>query len=165
MDQTSTLGSPVSFAADGTQYLTFSLGDDEYGVEILKVQEIRCSSPITPLPNTPAHVRGVMNLRGSIIPVLDLRSRLGMGEAEGKSAGVIIVVTVGIQVKGMVVDAVSDVVGIPAAEIQPPPDLDNPSGARFVKGLAKTGDKLVILLDLEQVLGRDDGDARPAGAG
>jgi purine-binding chemotaxis protein CheW len=165
MDQTSTLGSPVSFAADGAQYLTFSLGDDEYGVEILKVQEIRGSSPITPLPNTPAHIRGVMNLRGSIIPVVDLRSRLGMGDAGDKAAGVIIVVTVGTQVKGMVVDGVSDVVGIPAAEIQPPPDLDTPSGARFVKGLAKIGDKLVILLDSEQVLGRDDADARPAGAG
>jgi purine-binding chemotaxis protein CheW len=165
MDQTSTLGSPVSFAADGAQYLTFSLGDDEYGVEILKVQEIRGSSPITPLPNTPGHIRGVMNLRGSIIPVVDLRSRLGMGNAGDKSAGVIIVVTVGTQVKGMVVDGVSDVVGIPAAEIKPPPDLDTPSGARFVKGLATIGDKLVILLDSEQVLGRDDEDACPAGAG
>ncbi len=164
MDQASTLGSPVSVTADGAQYLTFSLGDDAYGVEILKVQEIRGSSPITPLPNTPAHIRGVINLRGSIIPVVDLRSRLGMGNGADKPASVVIVVTVGPQVKGMLVDAVSDVVDIPAAEIQPPPDVDTPSAARFVKGLTKTGDKLVILLDLDQVFGRDGGDPRPARA-
>ncbi|HET7875668.1 MAG TPA: chemotaxis protein CheW, partial [Methylomirabilota bacterium] len=76
------LGNQVSFAAEGTQYLTFTLGGEEYGVEILKVQEIRGYSPITPLPNTPGYVKGMMNLRGTIIPVVDLRSRLSMRAAE-----------------------------------------------------------------------------------
>ena len=105
-----------------------------------------------------------MNLRGSIIPVLDLRARLAMGDGSRVPGGVIIVATVGSQVNGMAVDAVSDVVSIPAAEIQPPPDLDAPPGPRFVKGLVKVADKLVILLDLDEVLGKDDGEARPAGA-
>lgn len=164
MERADSLATEISFAADAAQYLTFSLGGDEYAVEILKVQEIRSSSPITALPNAPGYVKGVMNLRGSIIPVVDLRARLAMGEAGRVPTGVIVVVTVGSKVKGMIVDAVSDVVGIPASEIQPPPDLDTPPGPRFVKGLAKAGDKLVILLDLDQVLGTDDGDARAARA-
>jgi purine-binding chemotaxis protein CheW len=163
MNRADTLSNEVGLLADAVQYLTFSLGSDEYAVEILQVQEIRGSSPITALPNAPGYVKGVMNLRGSIVPVVDLRARLAMGDGRG-SAGVIIVVTVGGKVKGMVVDAVSDVVVIPTAEIQPPPDLDAPVGPRFVKGLAKTGDKLVILLDLDQVLGKDEGDPRPAPA-
>jgi purine-binding chemotaxis protein CheW len=164
MNRADTLSNEVGFAADAVQYLTFSLAGDEYAVEILQVQEIRGSAPITALPNAPGYVKGVMNLRGSIIPVVDLRARLAMGDGGRGAAGVIVVVTVGGKVKGMVVDAVSDVVVIPTAEIQPPPDLDTPAGPRFVKGLAKAGDKLVILLDLDQVLGKDDGDPRPAPA-
>ncbi len=164
MDRAEVLAHEISPAAEAAQYLTFSLGGEEYGVDILKVQEIRGSSPITALPNSPGYVKGVMNLRGSIIPVVDLRARLGMGDGGRAAAGVIVVVTVGSKVKGMIVDTVSDVVGIPAAEIQPPPDLETPPGPRFVKGLAKGGDKLVVLLDLDQVLGMNDGDARPTGA-
>jgi purine-binding chemotaxis protein CheW len=158
------LESRIGGAADSGQYLVFSLGGDEFAVEILRVQEIRGAAPITALPNAPAYVTGVMNLRGSIIPVVDLRARLGSSSGGGASSGVIIVVTVGSQVKGMAVDAVSDVVSIPAAEIQPPPELDAVPGPRFVKGLTAVADKLVILLDLDEVLGTDDGDARPAGA-
>ena len=158
------LESRIGVAADPAQYLVFSLGDDEFAVEILRVQEIRGAAPITALPNAPVYVTGVMNLRGSIIPVVDLRARLGSVSGGRTSSGVIIVVTVGSQVKGMAVDAVSDVVSIPAAEIQPPPELDAVPGPRCVRGLTAVADKLVILLDLDQVLGTDDGDARPAGA-
>ena len=163
MESADTLEGQIAVAVDTAQYLTFSLAANEFAVEILRVQEIRGSSPITALPNAPCYVEGVMNLRGSIIPVLDLRARLAMGGGGRVSAGVIIVATAGSQVKGMSVDAVSDVVSIPAAEIQQPPDLDTPPGPRFVKGLANVADRLVILLDLDQVLGKDDEDARPAG--
>ena len=165
MERADTLGDQIAVAVDAAQYLTFSLGGNEFAVEILRVQEIRGSSPITTLPNAPDYVEGVMNLRGSIIPVLDLRARLAMGGGGGRGpAGVIIVATAGSQVKGMFVDSVSDVVSIPAAEIQQPPDLDTPAGPRFVKGLANVADRLVVLLDLDQVLGKDDEDARPADA-
>ena len=164
MESADTLGSQVAVAVDAAQYLTFSLGGNEFAVEILRVQEIRGSSPITTLPNAPDYVEGVMNLRGSIIPVLNLRARLAMGSGGRVSAGVIIVATTGSQVKGMSVDAVSDVVSIPATEIQQPPDLDTPAGPQFVKGLANVADRLVILLDLDQVLGKDDEDASPKGA-
>jgi purine-binding chemotaxis protein CheW len=162
MQRPDLLGGQVSFAADGPQYLTFLLGGEEYGIEILKVQEIRGYSPITPLPNTPGYVKGIMNLRGTIIPVVDLRSRLSMRAMEPGPFTVIIVVKVGTKVKGMIVDAVSDVVSIPATEIQAPPDFGSQPEARFVKGLAGAGEKLLVLLDLDQALVGDD--AAPSGA-
>ena len=135
------------------QYLTFALGGEEYGVEILKVQEIRGYSPITPIPNTPPHVMGVMNLRGAIVPVVDLRRTLGMPAAEYTAFTVIVVVTVGTRAMGVIVDAVSDVLDVARADTQPTPDFGTQVDARFVQGLARTGGKLVILLDIDRVLG------------
>ena len=82
MEQLDTLSNQISFATDGSQYLTFRLGEEEYGVEILKVQEIKGYSTITPIPNTPAYLKGVMNLRGTIVPVVDLRSKFAMAAAD-----------------------------------------------------------------------------------
>jgi len=155
MEQLDTLSSQISFATDGSQYLTFALGDEEYGVEILKVQEIRGYSAITPIPNTPPWIKGVMNLRGTIVPVVDLRAKLGMDAAEYNAFTVIIVVTVGRKVMGVVVDAVSDVLNIPRPDIQATPDFGGTVDARFIDGMAKAGDKLVVLLDIETVLGGD----------
>jgi purine-binding chemotaxis protein CheW len=156
MEQLDTLSSQISFATDGSQYLTFRLGDEEYGVEILKVQEIKGYSAITPIPNTPAYIKGVMNLRGTIIPVVDLRAKLAMHEAEYNQFTVIIVVTVGSKVMGLIVDAVSDVLNIPRADIQATPDFGSQVDARFINGMAKAGEKLVVLLAIERVLGGDD---------
>jgi purine-binding chemotaxis protein CheW len=137
------------------QYLTFALGDEEYGVEILKVQEIRGYAPITPIPNTPAHIKGVMNLRGAIIPVVDLRAKLAMPEMASSPFTVIIVVTVGTRVMGVIVDAVSDVLDIPRKDVQPTPDFGGHVDARFIDGMARAGDKLVVLLDIDRVLMED----------
>jgi purine-binding chemotaxis protein CheW len=145
-------GAP-GFATDGSQYLTFALGGEEYGVEILKVQEIRGYAPITPIPNTPAHITGVMNLRGTIIPVVDLRRALAMPATEYTPFTVIVVVSVQTRLMGLIVDAVSDVLDIARAAIQPPPDFGTEVDARFIRGMARAGDKLVILLDIERVLG------------
>jgi purine-binding chemotaxis protein CheW len=155
MEQIDGLSSRVSFAADGSQYLTFSLGQEEYGVEILKVQEIKGYSTITPIPNAPSHVKGVMNLRGTIIPVVDLRSKLGMPTAECSPFTVIVVVKVGSKTMGLVVDAVSDVLNIPPRDLQPTPDFGAQVDAAFISGMAKTGEKLVVLLDLDRVLSGD----------
>jgi purine-binding chemotaxis protein CheW len=144
------------------QYLTFRLGEAEYGVPILAVQELKGQSNITPIPNAPPHLAGVMNLRGMIVPVVDLRVKFSLPDAVYDRFTVIVLVSVGAKIVGMVVDAVSDVLDIPAAEIQAVPDLGAQVDAGFVSGLARVGDKLVVLLDVAKVL---DGDARFAPAG
>jgi purine-binding chemotaxis protein CheW len=145
----------ATFTRDGGQFLTFTLGEEAYGVEILKVQEIRGYSAITPIPNTPPHVRGVMNLRGAIIPVVDLRLQFGMIEAEYNQFTVIIVVTVGTKTVGVIVDSVSDVLNMARADIQDTPDLGVQVDASVINGIAKAGEKLVALLDIDRVLGGD----------
>ena len=155
MEQLDTLNSQIGFATDGRQYLTFALGAEEYGVEILKVQEIKGYSAITPIPNTPNYVKGVMNLRGSIIPIVDLRAKLSMAETAYNQFTVIIVVRVGPKTVGVVVDAVSDVLNIPLTDIQATPDFGAQVDARFISGLAKAGERLVVLLDIDKVLGGD----------
>ena len=137
---------------DHSQYLTFALGGEEYGVEILKVQEIRGYTSITPIPNTPPHIKGVMNLRGAIVPVVDLRSTLAMPTTEYSPFSVIIVVTVGTRVMGLIVDAVSDVLDVARTDIHPTPDFGTRIDARFIQGMARVGDKLVVLLDIDRVL-------------
>jgi len=137
---------------DHSQYLTFALGGEEYGVEILKVQEIRGYTSITPIPNTPAHIKGVMNLRGAIVPVVDLRRTLAMPATEYSPFSVIIVVTVGTRVMGLIVDAVSDVLDVARTDIHPTPDFGTRIDARFIQGMARVGDKLVVLLDIDRVL-------------
>lgn len=156
MEQLDELSSQLNFAADGSQYLTFTLGEEEYGLEILKVQEIKGYSPITPIPNTPPYIKGVMNLRGTVIPVVDLRSKLSMAAAEYNQFTVIIVVTVGAKVMGLIVDAVSDVLNIPKEDIQATPDFGAQVDTRFINGMAKAGEKLVVLLDIEKVLGGEE---------
>ncbi len=156
MEQFDTLNSQLSFATDGSQYLTFSLGEEEYGVEILKVQEIKGYSTITPIPNTPPYIKGVMNLRGTIIPVVDLRGKLGMVETEYNQFTVIIVVTVGTKMMGLIVDAVSDVLNIPQSEVQATPDFGGQVDVRFISGMAKAGEKLIVLLDIDKILGSDE---------
>lgn len=134
------------------QYLTFRLGDEEYGVEILAVQEIKGGAAITPIPGTPPHVRGVMNLRGTILPVVDLRARLGGGAGGAGPFPVIVVVRIGERMVGLLVDAVSDVVELAAADIQPAPALGPQAGARIVSGIGQAGERLVVLLDAGEVL-------------
>jgi purine-binding chemotaxis protein CheW len=156
MEQLDTLSNQISFATDGSQYLTFRLGDEEYGVEILKVQEIKGYSTVTPIPNMPAYLKGVMNLRGTIVPVVDLRSKFAMAATDYNQFTVIIVVTVGTKVMGLIVDAVSDVLNIPKGDIQATPDFGGQVDARYINGMAKASDKLVVLLDIDRVMGGVD---------
>ena len=138
--------------ADTHQFLTFALGQEEYGVEILKIQEIKGFSAITPLPNTPAHVKGVLNLRGTIVPIVDLRRKFGLPEEAYTKFTVIVVVQVRGQILGFIVDAVSDVLTVTGADIQPTPELHGQVDTACLTGLAKAGEKLVILLDIDKVL-------------
>jgi purine-binding chemotaxis protein CheW len=157
MKERASPGNPGGLSDGVGQYLTFTLGQEEYGIEILVVQEIRGYAAVTPVPNTPRHVRGVMNLRGTIIPVIDLRRLFGLAEVEYSRFNVIVVVTVGSKVMGVLVDAVSDVLTLPPENIQPPDFGEAGGGA--VSGLAQAGDKVVLLLDIDRVLG---GAATPA---
>jgi purine-binding chemotaxis protein CheW len=144
------------FGHDGSQYLTFTLGAEEYGVEILKVQEIRGYAAVTPVPDTPPEIKGVMDLRGTVIPVVDLRTKLGMSDAAYTPFTVIVVVTVGTRVLGLVVDAVSDVLSIPGSDVQPTPDFGADVNAKFIGGMAKAAEKLVVLLNLDEILRGQD---------
>ena len=138
-------------AAHANQFLTFSLAHEEYGVDILKVQEIKGYVPTTKIPNAPPEVTGVLNLRGTIVPIVDLRLKFNLPAVEFDQTTVIVVVVVQNRVMGMIVDSVSDVMNIQIEDIQPPPNLGH-CVANNLRGLGKVGDKLIILLDIDAVL-------------
>lgn len=155
MQAIETTAGPAAYTANLQQYLSFALGDEQYGIEILKVQEIRGYSGITPIPNTPRHIRGVMNLRGTVVPVVDLRAKFSLETRQYDKFSVIIVVTVGSRIIGLTVDAVSDVLDIPQGEIRPTPDLGHSDNTRFISGMANIGERLVVLLDIDTLLADD----------
>lgn len=134
------------------QYLTFALGDESYGIDILHVQEIKGLVPITPIPNTLPAIRGVMNLRGMIVPVVDLRRHLGLTAVEPGPFTVIVVVAVGGKTVGLIVDAVSDVLDIAADAVQPAPEFGGALETRCLAGIAQHGDGLIALLDIGETL-------------
>jgi purine-binding chemotaxis protein CheW len=154
-------------AGTGGQFLTFTLGEEAFGVEILRVQEIKGYSAITPIPNAPPHVIGLMNLRGAVIPIIDLRRKFGMAPAQYTKFTVIIVVTVGPKVIGLMVDAVSDVLDLRADEIAPPPEFDASVDVSYLTGLGTSGEQLVTLLDVDRLVafGASNDGAAAAGAG
>ncbi|MFN4352732.1 MAG: chemotaxis protein CheW [Hylemonella sp.] len=141
----------------GGEYLSFRLGAEEYGIEILKVQEIRGYELATRMVNAPAHVLGVQNLRGVIVPILDLRIKFGMAEVKYDSQTVTIVLSLAHQVVGMVVDAVSDVVALKGPDIKPAPDFSGNISTSQVIGIATVmqgeSQRMLILLDIEKLIG------------
>ncbi len=140
-------------ASDDRQLLTFALGEESYGLEILSVREIKGLSPVTPIPGAPPHVRGVMNLRGAVIPVVDLRAKLGLAGGAYDRFTVIVVVSVGDRTVGLVVDSVSDVLAVAPADVETVPGVVSGDGTRAIAGVAKVGERLVTLLDLDRMLG------------
>ena len=143
----------MASAADNGQFLTFTLQNEEYGIEILKVQEIKGFSKITPIPNAPPFVRGVMNLRGTVVPIIDLRARFSMTEKAYDQFTCIVVVNVGDRVVGLVVDTVSDVLNIPTDSIADPPELASGGDASCITGMGKLGERIVMLLDTGKLVG------------
>lgn len=134
------------------QLVIFELFNEHYGVDIVAVESIIKMQPITVVPHASAFVEGVTNLRGNVLPVIDLRKRFGMpGEAAGKNSRIVVVIIEGIKV-GIIVDNVSEVLTIPEECIEPPPPLVTSVDTTFITGIAKVGDRLVILLDLARVL-------------
>jgi purine-binding chemotaxis protein CheW len=146
-------------AAAVRQVLTFVIGEATYGIDIPCVQEIRGWSPVTPLPQSPADVLGVLNLRGAIVPVLDLRLKFGSANVQYTPVTVIIVVSVmsakGRREFGMVVDGVSDVIDIAAQDVKHAPDLGGSTSGAYIRGLLPVAGRMVVLLDIERLLGAE----------
>lgn len=152
------LGMGVSVGED--QYLTFIIAEEEYGVDILRVQEIKGWSKTTPIPNTPDYIKGVMNLRGAIVPIIDLRERFGLAPLEYGPMTVVIVLSVQSEERerlmGIVVDAVSDVYNVKPEDLKPAPDLGGKLRSEFVKGLATVDEKLMIVIEIDSLLNSDE---------
>jgi purine-binding chemotaxis protein CheW len=138
------------------KYLTFALSNEEYGLEILKVREIIGIMEITAVPRTPNFVKGVLNLRGKVIPVVDLRLKFGMPEAERTEETCIIVVNVGRMEMGIIVDKVSEVLDIAAKDIEDPPQFGVDVDTQFILGMGKSHERVTILLDISRVLADQD---------
>ncbi len=144
----------LTVTGEGDQYVTFLLGDEEYGLDILAVQEIIGFSRITHVPHLPEFIKGVINLRGTVVPVIDLRLKFGLGQAEYNSHTCIIVVRLADRIMGMIVDVVSEVVNLPGVE--PPPLFGTNIKADFIKGMGKVGDRLLIILEMDKVLSSEE---------
>ena len=137
------------------QLVSFTIGKEQFGVDILMVQEIIRMAPITAIPNSPDFIEGVINLRGHIIPVIDLRKRLNLGPLaeEDKNTARILIINVQDRVTGFIVDAVSEVLKIPKSSIEPPPEIVVAGlKSRYIYGVCKLDDRLVILLDFSKIL-------------
>ncbi len=138
------------------EYLTFRLGAEEYGIDILRVQEIRSYEPPTRIANAPAFLKGVVNLRGVIVPIVDLRLKLGCDSAEYNHFTVVIVLNVRSRVVGAVVDSVSDVLELAGDEIRPAPALNASIDTSFITGIGSINDRMLILMDIEALMGSAD---------
>ena len=150
-------GDSIIAGGDGhEQYLTFMLAGEEYGVDILRVQEIKGWDSATRIPNTPDYVQGVINLRGTIVPIIDLRMRFDLEKLEYGPTTVVVVLKATTDKKertmGIVVDGVSDVYSVGGGELKPAPEFGEDVSAEFVKGLATIGEKMVIMLDIDRLL-------------
>ena len=141
---------------DGTEYLAFTLGKEEYGIDILKVQEIRGYEAVTRIANAPVFVKGVINLRGIIVPVVDMRIKFNLGNPTYDQFTVVIILNISGRVVGMVVDSVSDVTTLTHDQIKPPPDMDTTFNSDYLIGLGTIDDRMLILVDIDKLMTSPD---------
>jgi purine-binding chemotaxis protein CheW len=137
------------------QYITFTVGGDEYGVDIMAIREIKGWTPTTALPEAPEHMRGVIDLRGVIVPIIDLRARFHHGLTDATPTHVIIVVAIGEMMVGLLADAVVDIVTVDGQDIQPVPDLGHEGHQGYLSGIVSVEGRMVVLLDLPNLIERD----------
>ncbi len=138
------------------EFLTFTLGQEEYGIEILKVQEIRSYEQVTTIANAPAFIKGVVNLRGIIVPIVDMRIKFNLGKAEYNELTGVIVLNVAGRVVGMVVDGVSDVIALGPEQIRPAPDFSSSFDVKYITGLGTVDERMLILVDIEKLMTGSD---------
>ncbi len=138
------------------EYLTFRLDQEEYGIDILKVQEIRGYEPPTRVANAPAFIKGVVNLRGTIVPIVDMRLKFNCAKAEYNAFTVVIILNLRSRIVGIVVDSVSDVMELPPESLKAAPEIDSVIDSSAVVGLGSLGDRMLILLDIERLMSAPD---------
>jgi purine-binding chemotaxis protein CheW len=138
------------------EYLTFTLGAEEYGVNIFKVQEIRGYEKPTAIANAPAYIKGVVNLRGTIVPIVDMRIKFNLGEETYDQFTVVIILNVVDRVVGMVVDGVSDVISLEAEQMRPAPEFSSSFDTRYITGLGTIEDRMLILIDIDNLMSSSD---------
>jgi purine-binding chemotaxis protein CheW len=151
---TSSTAATEARAVTPHEFLAFTIGDEEYGVDIQKVQEIRGYDRVTHIASAPAYVKGIVNLRGMIVPIIDMRIKLGLAEPTYDQFTVVIILTIGDAIKGMVVDSVSDVTTLTPDQIKPAPEMGG-AGNSHVLGLATIDDRMLILVDLDTMMASD----------
>jgi purine-binding chemotaxis protein CheW len=139
---------PPTVDSVAREYLSFRLGNEEYGIDILKVQEIRGYDAVTAIANAPAFIKGVVNLRGIIVPIVDLRIKFNVGEAHYDQFTVVIILNIAQRVVGIVVDSVSDVLTLQAGQIKPAPEFATTMNTQFILGLGTVDERMLILVDI-----------------
>jgi purine-binding chemotaxis protein CheW len=144
-------------AAHGTnEFLTFTLGGEEYGIDILKVQEIRGYETVTAIANVPSFIKGVLNLRGAIVPIIDLRLKFKLGRADYNEFTVVIILNLSDRVVGVVVDSVSDVITLPPEQVRPAPEFAAMLNTGYIMGLGTLDQRMLILMDIEKLMASED---------
>jgi len=147
----------IGAAVDRQEFLTFTLGKEEYGIDILKVQEIRGYEAVTHIANAPEFIKGVVNLRGTIVPIVDMRIKFNLGAANYDQFTVVIVLNVAGRVVGMVVDGVSDVIALGPEQMRPAPDFSSTTfDTRYITGLGTIDERMLILIDIEKLMSGAD---------
>jgi purine-binding chemotaxis protein CheW len=140
----------------GSEFLSFRLGSEEYGIDILKVQEIRGYDAVTRIANTPEFLKGVINLRGTIVPIVDLRIKFGLGNPTYDEFTVVIILNVASRIVGVVVDSVSDVLTLSDEQMRPAPEFSASLDTQYVTGLGAIDERMLILVDIEKLIGSRD---------
>lgn len=153
-----TAATPSAGMASNTtnEFLTFTLGKEEYGMDILKVQEIRGYDAVTTIARAPAFIKGVINLRGAIVPIIDMRIKFDLGKADYDQFTVVIIINVSKRVIGIVVDSVSDVITLAADQVKPAPDFAAHLDTGYITGLGTVGERMLILMDIEKLMSGND---------
>lgn len=154
MGQMEDIGSRI--ATHQNEFLTFTLGAEEYGIDILKVKEIRGYDAVTRIANSPEYIKGVINLRGTIVPIVDMRIRFNLGSVEYNQFTVVIILNVAGRMVGMVVDSVSDVITLGPEQVKPAPEFGAALDTQYIIGLGTVEERMLILVDIEKLMtGRD----------
>jgi purine-binding chemotaxis protein CheW len=138
--------------ASANEFLTFKLGEEEYGIDILRVKEIRGYDAVTRIANAPAFIKGVINLRGMIIPIVDLRIKFNLSDADYNQFTVVIILNVANRVMGVVVDSVSDVLTLTSEQMKPAPEFGGALDTQYITGLGSVDERMLILVDIEKLM-------------
>lgn len=153
---TSTAQHALSHAVAQREFLTFVLGEEHYALDIMAVKEIRGYEPVTRIANAPGFIKGVLNLRGDIVPIVDLRMKFNVGEASYTEFTIVIMLNVEGRIVGVVVDGVSDVIALAEEEVRPPPEFGVAFDSQYLVGLATIDEQLVILVDIEKLISSEE---------